>query len=373
MTASFPKGFKCPPLLREMYPECEREMLPYMRFKARRLRSVHYLDEADAIQEGRIALLSALVKYDMNRCEGSLKRYVGVALDNCYRDMLYKALAQARMPRGLVRDFDGNWRITPVAPMSLDQVLQWSDDLQAQYGDSLASPIPDPEFIVERSTLEQEAQRFKMKLMNRLKGREKDVFECKVNPSTELLKMCDNIGIEIGCPDDDGETYGIEVPNYAIAKFLGINKNQVDWCVYKIKGIFTRMARGVDFSELFGSITESRGWPVIHARWGSGHDRDFQRKVIAGRKLGAVPVDGWDREDDHFSQAPGCSRWIERYPWGMVMVLRRDEECVTLIIEGKRVNLSTGAVFGEDGLREDIVEYVPWYRDLVKRLKEATS
>lgn len=359
MTASFPAGFKCSPMLREMYPECEREMMPHMRFKARRLRSVApYLDEEDAIQEGRLALLSAMIRYDMNKCGGSLKRYAGFVLDNCYRDMFYKVLAQVRMPRGLVRDMDGEWRLTPVAPMSLDEMLEMDREPDGDW--------MDPEEAACRSALESEAQRFKMKMMNSLKGRVKAVFECKMHPSTSLLKMCDNMGIELG-----GGEQGVEIPNYAIANYLDLTKNQVDWCVHKIKGVFTKLAKDVDFSELFGHLAEGKGWPMIHAKAGCAHDLDFQRRVIASRKLDPQPKAGWDKEHDHFQKGEGHSRWIERYDWGMVMVLRRTEECVTLVIEGERINTNTGAVFGSDGLREDINEYVTWYRDVVKHLKES--
>lgn len=368
MTVSFPEGFTCPPILRDIYPECEREMLPHIKRKAWRVRSIApHMDLDDAIQEGRLALLSALIRYDFNRCDGDLKRYAGVALDNCYRDMFYRALAQVRMPRGVVRDLDGEWRLTPVVPMSLDEML----DMELAR-EELHSLVPEPDDVLEQSELDFEAQRFKMKLMNRLKGRAKEVFDCKVNPSTELLKMCDNLSIELcGSVDEDGAPCDIEVPNYAIAKFLKINKNQVDWCVYKIKGAFTQLAKNIDFSELFGDVVESKGWPMIHTDSAEGHNKAFVRRTLLLRGLDPKPTKGWDKEPDHFQSHNSVSRWIERYPWGMVMVLKMDEEWVTMVIEGERVNTSSGAVFGKDGLHEDIIDHVPWYRDVVKRLKEA--
>lgn len=366
---SFPAGYRCGEDLRREYPKHERDLLPVIRRKAGCItRWSTYMDVDDAIQEGRITLLRCLTNYDEQKADGNLKKYVAKALDNTYADMFWRAVAQCRMPRGYVRDADGGWAQVKAPPMSLDQMLAAADGDHSRRGHQAAldSGDPTPEDEVVATHLDEEARRFRMKLLNILSGRDKEVFENKFNPSTALLKACDNLGYEI---DEDNP----EVPNIAVAKYMGISKNQVDHCLYKIRQAFKQLAKDADFSDLFGELTTVKGWPMIFVSDYRGHNKEFVRRILKERNLDPVPLKGWDSEPDHFMQSPEGSRWVERYSWGMVIVLKKGDEWRTLICEGDRINLDYGFVFGVANgcnIQEEIGDYVPWYKTLVKKLKK---
>lgn len=365
MTTNFPQGFRCTPQLNEMYTDCEREVLPVILNKARGIeRWAPHVGREDAIQEGRITLLRCLISYDINKAQGDLRRYVARALDNTFRDMFWRAVAQCRMPHGYVRDYDGEWKKTRMPVLSLDQMLAVEDGLHVYEPEE---PGPDPADILNSSHLDEEARRFKMKMLNMLTGRDKDVFETKFSPSTAVLKMCDNLGYNI---DDDNP----DVPNVVVAKHLKVSKNKVDHSMYKIRRAFIQLCKDVDFSDLFGDVILTKGWPMIFVNDAPQHNKEFVRRILKERNLDPEPIPGWDTEPDHFQSSDGCARWVERYSWGWVMVLKRGEEWRTVVIEGDRINLDYGFVFGTANganIQEELKDYIPWYGVVAKKLKEA--
>lgn len=342
MIANFPEGYKCSAEHRARWPELERTMLPLIKAKARRIRKfTGGIDMDDAIQEGRLALLAALVKYDPNK--GPLDRYVGVCLNNAYNGLMYEMLSVTRMPRAIVRGDSGEWEALPCPPLSLD-------NLDGTYPDQVT-----PESECQDLELKTHARVFKLKLLNGLKGRDRAVFECRTNPPVDFLKMVQNV-----C----GDIYAPTIPH--IAQYLGVAKNAVDWSLYKIKAQFTRMARDDEFSELFGDMVESREWPMIHMSKVRRHDIKFVARIIRERKLDPKPIAGYENELDFHQRAGVFSRMIERYPWGVVLVLRRKTICRTLVIECDKFNVHFGDAFGAMGTHEIIP--VKWYPQLVQAL-----
>jgi len=368
MSTSFPEGFRCDAELKAAYPAAEREMLPAINWKAARLRRMApYIEFDDAVQEGRLALLRALMNFDSGYPDASLKKYVSKTLDNCYKDMFYRAVAQMRMPRVPVRGVDGEWNLRAVVPASLDSMM----DTDCGYIYEPATSEPDPEDILRSSQLDSEARRFKMKLLNMLAPKDKEVFQAKFNPPIELLIMCENLDIEIRKSIADGEhdadQFDIEIPNEAIEAYLDVTKNQVDWSMFKIKDAFSQLVKDIDFSDLFGDIVGSKGWPMIHMNEAPTYNKSFVDATRERRDLGPTPS-----EPPDIREATGCLRQFTPYPWGGVMYIHMDGEHRTVVIEGDRININTGGVFSESkGVQEELSNYVPWYRKLVKRLKEA--
>lgn len=355
MITNFPDGYKCPQEYHDRWPELERTMLPLIKAKARRVRKfTGGLDMDDAIQEGRLALLAALSKYDADK--GPLDRYVGVCLNNAYRGMVYEMLTKTRMPRAIVRGDGGEWEERPVPPLSLSGLMD--PDEPGNYALTRAMidhDMPTPEGFTQHEELEAQARIFKLKLLNSLKGRDKDVFECRTNPPVDFLKMVQNVGGDIHSPT---------IPH--IAQYLDVSKNTVDWSLYKIKASFTRMARGEEFIDLFGDVVESREWPMIRLSKAAKHDTDFVAQVIQDRQLNPKPVEGYGSRSDFHQRAGMFSRMIERYPWGVVLVLQRKGVWRTLVIECSKFNANTGDVFGESGAHELVP--VKWYPQMVKAL-----
>lgn len=353
---TFPEGWRCPEALREMYPDIERRVYPAILHKSRALhRSLPSIGVDDAIQEGRLALLGALLRYDYNKAKGGLVAYASRVLTNAYLGLVYHELAQCRTPFVIVTDADGNAVKRPLPLLSLDDMLAWDGD---GWGYEPAASDESPEVVCSWAELDAQAKRMKLRLLNTLTGLDKKVFTARCNPSVELLKMIKNSGGDASK----------EVPSIAIARYLGVTKNTVDWSLHKIRLLFTKMAKyDSEFSELFGEAVAEKGWPVIHISKAPYHDHEFVAEVIERRGLDPRPIPGYAAEPDHFQAAGEWSRMIERYEWGVVLVLGKGKLRRTLVLEGK-FNALLGVVYGADGAREKVP--VGWYGDLVKRLKE---
>lgn len=343
MATHFPKGFICTPELQSTYPIVERKLLPLIKYKANKLRGLADYDFDDALQEGRIALLKAMASYDYSR--GKLERFVSVVLDNHYNQILYEYMSVSRMPRAVYWE-DGEWIPSPTPPVSLDAIMGFE--------------VPDitsmsPEQELECNQMEEKARIFRLKMFNSLKGRDLDVFVCKVNPPMDFLIMIRNMGDDYEKPN-----------NLHIAKYLGVDKNAVDWSLYKIREKFTELCRQKEFSDLLGDTVKGRGWPMIHASWAKKHDVEFIQRVIADRQLDPKPVEGCHQFDDYLQKAGDDVRLIERYKWGCIMFLKYKGKCCTLVIEGK-LNALEGLVYGDKGGREHLP--VSWYKYLAKSLR----
>jgi hypothetical protein len=345
MPKHFPKGFVCTQELRDLYPDLERQMLPLIKAKANRLRRLSGFDFDDALQEGRMALLNAMTKYDYNRGKNGLERYVGRVLTNTYNALLFEHMAQCRMPQ-VVMQLDNEWVKAPMPPVSLDVLIGFEPE--ADYN--------DPEQEVAQNQLSEIARVFRLKMFNSLEGRDLDVFSCKVNPPMDLLIMVRNMG----------GNYNKTPSNVHIARYLGVSKNAIDHSLYNIRMKFVQMSRQKEFSDLLGDVVKGKGWTMIHISWEERHDVEFIQRVLAERELDPKPMDKCHQHNDYLQQVGDDLRLVERYPWGCIMFMKYKGECATLVVEGE-LNLNTGVVWGAVGAREPIP--VTWYRQLARKLK----
>lgn len=378
-TVSFPQDFRCDGLINEMYLLVEPRMLPLIKIRSRKLSSfTPNIEFEDAVQEGRLALLAAISKFDFNKVNGRLEGYVQRVITNTYHCMLYEALTQSRVPYVWRKDDDGQWIKKPRFPLSLDAMLAAEGENEAPFEPTYEDQSnPDDEIYSEQ--LAPVARQLNMRMLFKLKGRdegswEKEVFRCKVHPPAELLSMMKDDGEDVDMDDPTSVCVG----NKHIAKYLGINKNMVDWAMHKVKKLFTSLAKyDEDFSEIFDDIVNNKGWPMIHYVRGDNHDEAFQARILKKRKLDTRPLDkGWPESENAgeecYDGTPYWSRLVQNYPWGSKVVLKRGQEYVTMVIEG-RLNLITGEVFGDDGLCENLP--ISWYGQLARALKgtEATE
>lgn len=341
-------------------------MLPHIKAKARKLKLfVPHLDIDDAIQEGRLALLACLARFDYNKASGELVRYVSRALTNTYHCMLYETLAQCRMPHAFIRQGD-EWIKVPRPPLSLDAMLGAADGEERTPYEPAAEG-PDAEEMLAQyqddQEMEEQACIFKLKMLNKLKGRDYEVFMCLVNPPCDFLVKLRNEGVDL---DEERPT------SRHIGDYLGHSKNAVDWSIHKIKLMFTKLSRSHEFDDLFVQTQMMKGQPMITMSTAPTHDADFVRNVIRDRKLDTQPLSDYAQRPD-FAQKADKGRWsrmIIRYPWGVELVIKKGDTWRTMVIEG-RFNPLTGEVFGDNGMRERIP--ASWYPELVRKLKEESK
>jgi len=345
MYTNFPEGFICPDDLRNQWPLIEAEMLPIIEAKARRIERFipgSYFDFEDAVQEGRMTLLKAMLRYD--EVEGELSRYVSSAINNSYKTMLYKMLTQRRTPRAFVKE-SGGWTEVMYSPVPVF-------DFETVKGES-----ENPETSSRNAEVEEQLRIFNLKMLNTLKGKTKQVFECMVNPDCAFLSMIKS--------EEDGD---IDNPTRKqIASYLGLDHNAVSWCVKKIKIQFTKMVRKKSFNELFGNLVNTSGWSMLHISE-KKDDSKFVVDVMKKRRLENRAVKGFRQYAD-FEQATKdgkCYRRITRYSWGAVLVFGIGGEWRTVVVEGE-LNSRSGIVTGRNGSKE--VLPVAWYKDIVKTLQ----
>jgi len=390
MGVHFPAGWRCPEEMHELYPEVLKRMEGLIKTKARYVQryTVPTLGVDDAIQEGRLALLAAMLRFEYNRSHGDLRRYVGRVLDNTFRGMITEALARSRMPRVTYMDGD-TWAERPLAPMSMECVGDDGDewryepestyttwegcsaapDLSDFWDEGCESIYADPErSLEERESLEQ-LRIFMMRFLNRTDrdSREYKVLECKVNPPIEFLVAVEDAGGDLHNPS-----------NLHIAQYLNINKNQVDWVLRRIRSGLMRSIRqrsnyDLGVSELFcDQIGVRQGFAVVHISLEIG-DWDFVTSTMATRGLDQKPIEVDWVHPNMVRECDGNAMSITKYSWGSVVCL----ECSavsnghrTLVIEGD-FNPRSGLVKGASGISEDVP--VSWYSMLMKSLLKGAS
>jgi hypothetical protein len=352
MRAAFAAEYKCPDYVHEVYQDLERRLYPMIKRRALHLRRmVPTIDLEDAIQEGRLALLSCLEHYDCNKSNFSLERYVWRVLRNTYAMMASEAHAQCRMPRVAVRQLNGDWETESKSPLSFNEFIQCDERDEREV----------PEIAVLANERVAVVQRLVKRIEDRLDYRDLEVFELMIDPPESFLCMI-------------AEQDGPEAPmsNLHMASWVGCSKNQVDWSIVQIRLAFADLAKEKDEdAALIADHAKSNGWPVVHVSHERGKDKDFVEQVMTSRclddakmKESSMHVLGEGDDDAYWM------RRIDWYTWGMVMVVKRGKDWATLVVEGK-VNLRNGNVFGLDNptARERIP--VSWYYLLGKKLYDA--
>jgi len=369
MALNFADDFVCDEELNALYSKVEKRVLPTLKRKAHRISSIiPSIDYEDALQDGKLAVLHALSKYNPEKSPtGGWEPYVGKVVVNAYKNMVYEALTQSRVPR--VRDEDGILHIRH--PFSLDGAYCKEGQLGSCNRYEPVDTSASQEDLMAWSQVKDDVRCFTMKMYNKLDELELEIFKCMVHPSEDLLEMMYLDGFE-GVYKSDGLLSleeGVQVTSAVIRKYLGITKNKIDWALYKIKGAFMRLAKYDDeFSDVFEGMLDGRKWPQVHVKKTLGDDYDWKKKIFRSRALDTAQVVSSESENSQLDDTGNSKyyRSIKWYNWGAVVVARRDDERVLMVVEG-RFNKNTGAVFGTSGARLNVP--MPWYATLVKELK----
>ncbi len=357
------------------YKEIENKLLPSIVKRSRHLSStIPSIDYDDALQEGKIAIIVALEYYDENKGSGMMEPYIRKVVKNAYYGMAYEALTSCKVPYVNDVDSDGNTIRRPCFPLSLDTMLYTEDGLYQSYDPpDVNSLSPESEEI--HKSMKKEVGKFVMRMYNRLDGVDYDVFKCKVHPSYEFLDMLYLDGVDFIYRDEKNNL--ILLPEFNISpvqigKYLGMDKNAVGWSLYKIRKLFLEMAKcDEDFAGLFDELIVDKRWPMIHMSKGNNEDLEFKRQIFKKRNLNSKQTNTHEysvSEKRGEDGLPIFSRLIRWYEWGNVVILKKEKEYYTIIVEG-RLNITTGAVFG-NGIRE-AQQHIPlkWYRNISKELK----
>lgn len=209
--------------INELYPDLHSQLDKLVRMKARKL--ARYMPVEDAEQEGRMAMLRALKSYDINKSNGDLERYVGRCLDNAFRALYSRCVAQRRMPRVAVQTHEG-YVLAPLAPASLDDHDHPSCvmDPEAALGDHQECEVIHLTLCEIKSTLNQ---------------REAAVLSLMMDPPPEV--------------ESDGRA-----TNIGIARYMGLTKNQVDYAIQKVRRvIMERVAAGAFSPAVTAAVARS--------------------------------------------------------------------------------------------------------------------
>lgn len=372
-----PKGYVCDEKLLREYARAEAGILPFLKKQSHKVSSViPTIDFEDALQEGRSAVIVALVYFDESKGDGRVGPYVWRVVKNAYYAMVYEALTKCKVPYVNGVDADGNSIRKPAFPISLDTMLS-TENGERRYEVPDDSLTPDDEVAYQR--MRSEVGRFTMKMYNALTGIDYDVFTCKVHPAKKdgFLNMLYMEGVNFVYRNDQGTLVladDFDVGAEHIGKYLGMNKNAVGWSLYKIRKLFLEMARyDKNFIGLFNDMVIDRRWPMVHMVKGTAENLDFEREVFQKRCLNpkqTKPSEYAVGEKIGKNGIPYYSRLIKWYEWGAVVTVKRGKDYYTIIAEG-RFNPLTGAVFGA-GIKE-AQEHIPlnWYRNVAKGLRDA--
>lgn len=306
------------------YRAIEKQVMPMIRRRAARLRSV--MDPDDAIQEARIVLLKALQSYDADRTP-DLRRYVSVCLNNAFNTLYRKETAKCRMPYVYTPSNNG-WKAVPARPDELDESL-------------VNSYMATPEDTAIHRESEGRISQLTSRIEASLELRDRAVLYAFLSPPPGLSNP---------------------PTNQEVADYLGLSKNMLDWSLHKIrKAMLAELRRG-PASDTFLPMVTGHGWPHI-SHSDVPDDTDMIVSTIWDRELSQEVI-------AHEERAKGDAvykSWTFR--WGTVLVLRLGTRAATIVMVG-RFNASNGLLFGTVCGCESIP--VPWYSDVLKAVGNGT-
>jgi hypothetical protein len=321
----------------ELYVDVERAVMPIIRGASNRFAKMAGLDASDAVQEGRLALLEALGKYDYNLSRGGIYNYARSAVHQAMLGVLYKATTLGRLPHLVIED-NGE----------LKTVRSWPA-LMADFDTAVNESAPDPEREAMDSEMQSRLGELNMRLKGRLTDFQQNVLACLSNQNPSFALFLRNI--------QKDEEKAIEEKHTLIAKFFGETKNVVDWAVHHIKKNFTELAEE-QFSDIVLDALDKGAWPMFHVS-NDGNDTEFINITIEENDLDPRPS-GPPEVKRVEIKGVVTARSIENYSWGSIIHLRHGDQVATVIAEG-RFNAISGEVLTDTGLWKSIKDRVPWY------------
>jgi len=316
----------------ELYRDVEREVMPIILGAATSFARRLGVDKEDAVQEGRLAMLEALGRYDYNLSKGGIFNYVRTVVRQAMYGLLYTATTKSRQPH-IVIDDNGEQKT----------IRSWPA-LMGDFELSVCESTPDPERAAMDAELTEGLSLLKMRLVNRLNDFQSKVFSCLSNQDQSFLLYLRNIQVA-------------DEKNAQIAAYLGTGKNHVDWAVHQIKRHFTDLAEK-QFSDIVNKAVKEGKWPMFHVSR-RGNDVAFIKKVLSDQALDPRPT-GAPEVKRADIRGVLCMRSIETYHWGAVIHLRFGVKTATVIAEG-RFNAVSGEVLTATGLWKNIKSELPWY------------
>jgi len=330
--------------VRELYPEVAAAVRPVILFHARKISMALSLPMDDAIQEVSMALYRGMQGYDFNRSHGGIHAYADVILRNCAASIITSSISTTCCPHVVYRE-DGKLKVAKRSRLaSLDELTADGDRARIE-------PCCDdtPEDAYTRGEMQARRAKLKMRLVNKLTERERAIFKCLTQPAEGFLMFLRNIGLE-------------EPTHAAVARYLGLGKNAVDYSAFSIRTKFTKLAEA-EFPDLIEGYIERGTWPMIHVSREPHPDHEFCTRVIRERGLDPRPTE----PARDIEMAGDWAREIHNYPWGVVLIIKRGAKYRTMVIEG-RFNKLSGGVSGADGTWKNVSGEVPWYPKLVREL-----
>jgi hypothetical protein len=333
----------------DLYRDVEREVMPIIRGAAGAFAARLGIGLDDAIQEGRIALLEALQKYDYNLSKGGIFNYARRAVRQSMYGLLYTATTQSRQPHIVIED-NGVQKTVRSWPIAM-----------GDFELTMCDKTPDPERAAMDRELIEGLGELKMRLVNRLNDFQKKVFACLSNQDQSFTLYLRNIDLTTD------SAHAAEEKNALIAAYLGTGKNHVDWAVHQIKRHFTELAEK-QFSDIVQNAVQEGKWPMFHVSH-RGNDVSFIQKTLSEQGLDPRPLGAPEMKR---CEADGvvCSRSIETYDWGAIIHLRFGTKTATVIAEG-RFNAVSGEVLTGTGLWKNIKSELPWYAAAQRVLSRA--
>jgi RNA polymerase sigma factor (sigma-70 family) len=330
-------------LVNEMWPDLERTMLPLIQYKAAKVPFwILGMDMADCIQEGRMALMVALAKYDHNK-GANIKTYAAKVLDNLYAGLVNQVYTQRRMPRATQVTKDGPKQVC-IPPVSIQSITEYIFD------ECYAAVQPLPDDCASWSESDDQLTALLDHVFSGLKKRDREVYRCRVDPPYELMTVALTRGGDFNNPS-----------NADIAQFLGVSKNAVDWSICRTKAAFSKIISDDKFSGMFKGLIEDKEWPVIHTS-DRRCDDQFIEETMWNRGLSLLPVG-----KGILKCSQDGSLVLEKYLWGAAICVDYKDQARTCVVEG-RFNLINGEVFGPTGIR--LALPIPWFKKAVKNMRD---
>lgn len=193
----------------DLYNQVEMMVQPIIQSNAKKFYITLSLSFDEAVQEARIALMIALRKYDYNASGGGIYNFASTSVRRHFLKMVAAKRAQKRTPH------------MKVSEEGVSSTYYFYNEKLPQEGLlSGDTPTPEQNNIYQDSKVV--ANELEKALMNALDEREKNVFQCKINPSRELRMLM----VE-ECEQSP------TIPT--IGKHLSLSKNAIDWSIKKIK------------------------------------------------------------------------------------------------------------------------------------------
>jgi len=205
----------------ETYRKVEQEVMPVIRYRAGRLNRLTGCDVEDAAQRMKIALWTSLQRFDPER--GDIVRFASKCLTNAYRVLIQAEKAQKRRPT--VPEYEDYWKRPTCLMLGMDDLVPAIEPCGRDEA---------PDDAVERAQKEALARELKIRLRSALDEREQAILMLRLDPPPDLLAESES-----------------DAPSAcAIARYLYVSRNQVNWSLAKIRKLAARMIRTPEFQDL---------------------------------------------------------------------------------------------------------------------------